>query len=164
MHAHTYHLKPGSIRDSRISEGVEDMASIMTLIFCWCIVHCVCAPSFIIQNSISSPPLVSKWSHTSDCSSECSWKGYFNTLVWWCHSYCWKTYMIHLYIIWHSLYQQIIPVTTSRVVFDETQPFRVVATQVYEFSSDDVTSGITNVLLFVSMILLGNDPDSIIQW
>ena len=31
-------------------------------------------------------------------------------------------------------------------------------------SSDDLTSGITRVLVFIPVTLLGNDPDPIVHW
>jgi len=31
-------------------------------------------------------------------------------------------------------------------------------------SSDDITSGITRVLVFIPVTLLGNDPDPIVHW
>ena len=43
-------------------------------------------------------------------------------------------------------------------------PPSLLATQVYLLLSDDLTSGITNVLVFIPVTLLGNDPDPIFHW
>ena len=56
-----------------------------------------------------------------------------------------------------------IPVTVNLVAFDEVFPYSLPATQMYVLSSDNLTSGMTNVLLFIPVTLLGNDPDPIIQ-
>ena len=57
----------------------------------------------------------------------------------------------------------ILPVTISLTAFEVTLPPLLLATQVYVLSSDDLISGITNVLLLIPVTLLGNDPDSIIH-
>ena len=57
----------------------------------------------------------------------------------------------------------VIPVALNQVEFDKTHPLLVVAAQVYVFTSDDLTSGITSVLLFIPVILLGNNPDPIVH-
>ena len=56
----------------------------------------------------------------------------------------------------------IIPITV-RLLDDDTLPPSLLATQVYVLSSDDLTSGITNVLLFTPVTFFGNDPDPIFQ-
>ena len=57
----------------------------------------------------------------------------------------------------------VIPVTVSLAPFDETLPPSLLATQVYVLSSDDLTTGITRVLVFIPVALLGNDPDPIVH-
>ena len=43
-------------------------------------------------------------------------------------------------------------------------PPSLLIVQQYVLSSDDLTSGITRVLVFILVTLLGNDPDPIAHW
>lgn len=57
-----------------------------------------------------------------------------------------------------------LPVTIRLAELDDTLPPLLVAKQVYAFSSDDVMSGISRVLVWIPTTLLGNDPDPIFHW
>ena len=52
---------------------------------------------------------------------------------------------------------------TINLLDDDTLPASLLATQVYVLSSDDLTSGTTNVLLLIPVTFFGNDPDAIFQ-
>ena len=60
-----------------------------------------------------------------------------------------------------QLLHTVIPVTVNLAASDDTLPPSLLATQVYVLSSDDLTSGITSLLLLMPLTLLGNDPDPI---
>ena len=56
-----------------------------------------------------------------------------------------------------------LPVTINLACFEVTFPPSLLATHIYVLLSDDLTSGITNVLLLIPITLLGNDLDPIVH-
>ena len=58
----------------------------------------------------------------------------------------------------------VIPLTVSLAGFDVILPPSLLIVQLYVvLLSDDLTSGITRVLVFIPVTLLGNDPDPIVH-